>query len=90
MQYWAFYQLEPWGGEKEDFRMGIFTSSICNALRQAIGGYMGKPLSAEDFMPKHDISIASDPDLNLAKAKFGAWNDMQSVILQKQRKKEDA
>jgi len=45
----AFYTLEPWGCEMEDFRAGMVASTVYNMAR----GPNQKALSARDFMPRH-------------------------------------
>lgn len=44
----AYYQVEPWGGERGDLQAGIVASIIYNALRKK--GSKGK--SASDFLLK--------------------------------------
>ena len=83
----AFFQLEPWGGEIENLRMGIMTSSICNAVRTD----KGKPYKPKDFMPTFEreaASVGAEPDMRLAKARFAAWNGMHDALEEKRKKKE--
>lgn len=43
----AYYQLEPFGEERDDLRSGIIASTIANANR----GKGQKPFKPSDFMP---------------------------------------
>jgi hypothetical protein len=43
----AYYQIEPFGVEKEDFRAGIIASTIANVNRQK----GQKAFTPKDFMP---------------------------------------
>ena len=44
----AFYELEPWGYEVDNYRAGLICATVANAMR----GKRGKKFSAADFMPK--------------------------------------
>ena len=44
----AFFQLDPWGGERGDMRAGIVASVVANVNR----GNTRAPFEASDFMPK--------------------------------------
>jgi hypothetical protein len=46
-----YHQLEPFGEERADLRMGILASLYANAHR---GKSSDKVLTASDFMPKFD------------------------------------
>jgi hypothetical protein len=43
----AFYQLEPWGYEIANWRMGVIGSTVAN-----YSGRLKKPVKPADFMPK--------------------------------------
>jgi hypothetical protein len=43
----AFYQLEPWGYEMANWRMGVLGSTVAN-----YSGRLKKPVKPADFMPK--------------------------------------
>jgi len=45
----AFYQLEPWGSEKDDLRTGIVASTVFNSQRSKRSQKIWKP---GDFMIK--------------------------------------
>lgn len=46
-EWMVFYQLEPWGDFRADFRSGIVASTFANANRAKDS----KPFTPEDFMP---------------------------------------
>jgi hypothetical protein len=42
----AFYALEPWGWEAQNWRMGVVASTVAN-----YSGNIKKPVKPSDFMP---------------------------------------
>jgi hypothetical protein len=46
-EWMAFYQIEPFGEERDDLRSGIVASVIANVNR----GKNRKPFKPEEFMP---------------------------------------
>lgn len=50
----AYYEMEPFGEERGDTRMGISTSNIVNAVRASAGGK--KFTKPDDFIPKYGPS----------------------------------
>ena len=46
----AFFRLEPWGCEVEDWRAGMVASTIANVNRDPKKQY--KPYAPGDFMPQ--------------------------------------
>ncbi len=50
MEWTAYYQIEPFGEERADLRMGVLASTFANVNR----GKHQKPFSPDDFMPKFD------------------------------------
>ena len=67
-EWQAFYQLEPWGDIRADFRAGIIASVLANSHR----GSHAPPFSPQDFMPfveKPPVDIASN--IRRFKAMFG-------------------
>lgn len=46
----AYFHLEPWGCEVEDWRAGMIASTIANANRDT--KKRSKPFTPEDFMPQ--------------------------------------
>ena len=55
-EWMAFYQLEPFGDMRADYRSGVLASTFANAHR-ADGV---KPFTPEDFMPFMDRSRRSE------------------------------
>jgi hypothetical protein len=47
-EWMAFYELDPWGGERGDLRTGIVASVIANVNRPS----GSKPITPSDFMPE--------------------------------------
>jgi hypothetical protein len=43
----AFYQLEPWGYEIANWRMGVIGSTVAN-----YSGRLKKPVKPSDFLPR--------------------------------------
>lgn len=48
-EWMAFFSLEPWGTEVEDWRAGLIASTIANVNRDP--KKRRKPYEPEDFMP---------------------------------------
>jgi hypothetical protein len=46
MDWCAFYSLEPWGYEMENWRVGVVAATTANSAGRK------KPLKPTDFMPK--------------------------------------
>lgn len=53
-EWMAFYRLEPWGSEVEDWRFGMVASVIANVNRDP--KQRRKPFDPPDFMPKRGPS----------------------------------
>lgn len=49
-EWMAFFSLEPWGCEVEDWRFGMLASVVANANRDA--KKRRQPYEPQDFMPK--------------------------------------
>jgi hypothetical protein len=49
----AYYSLEPWGAEVEDWRAGMIASTIANVNRDP--KKQRKPYTPKDFMPQRDV-----------------------------------
>jgi len=52
-EWMAFYQLEPWGTETEDWRAGLIASTVANANRDQ--KRRRRPYEPQDFMPRRDV-----------------------------------
>jgi hypothetical protein len=60
-EWMAFYQLEPFGDFRADYRSALVTSTFANAHRQKDS----PPFKPEDFMPFIEkVSTASDGKAN--------------------------
>lgn len=57
-EWMAFFRLEPWGAEIEDWRFGMLASVIANANRDP--KKRRKPYEPQDFMPQRDKPPADD------------------------------
>src|SRR5690554_1412819 len=51
-EWMAFFSLEPWGAEVEDWRAGLIASTIANSYRDP--KRRRKPYEPKDFMPKRE------------------------------------
>jgi flagellar basal body rod protein FlgC len=49
----AFFELEPWGTEVEDWRAGLIASTIANANRDQ--KRRRRPYEPQDFIPRRDV-----------------------------------
>ena len=56
-EWMAFYKLEPWGTEIEDYRTGVIASTIANANRDS--KRKSKPFQPKDFMPQGKVEEQS-------------------------------
>ena len=68
-EWMAYYQLEPFGDYRADYRSGVVASTFANAHRAKDAG----PFKPEDFMPFLDKPKATQPQdetqLNVARFK---------------------
>ncbi len=48
----AYYRLEPWGTEVDDYRSGVVASTIANVNRDP--KQRRQPFAPEDFVPKRE------------------------------------
>ncbi|MEW6048249.1 MAG: hypothetical protein AB1609_17530 [Bacillota bacterium] len=51
-EWMAYFQLEPWGTEVEDWRAGLVAATIANANRDP--KRRRRPYEPRDFMPRRD------------------------------------
>lgn len=49
-EWMAFYQLEPWGADVDDWRAGMIASTVANVHRDP--KKRREPFSPQDFMPQ--------------------------------------
>ena len=54
----AFFSLEPWGTEVEDWRAGLIAATIANANRDS--KKRRRPYEPQDFMPKYEKPHAEE------------------------------
>jgi len=60
-EYWAHFQLEPWGAEREDLRSGIVASTIANVNRDP--KKRARAFPPDQFMPDpHELGRREDED----------------------------
>ena len=52
----AFYRLEPWGTEVEDWRAALITAAVANSYRDP--KRRRKPYEPKDFMPQYEAPEA--------------------------------
>ena len=64
----AFYRLEPWGADAEDWRAGMIAATIANANRDP--KRRRKPYEPQDFMPRRDAP----------KAAAQSWEDQAQIL----------
>lgn len=51
-EWMAFFSLEPWGTEVEDWRAGLIASTVANSYRDP--KRRRKPYEPSDFMPRYE------------------------------------
>ena len=56
----AYFEMEPWGTEVEDWRAALVTSTIANANRDP--KKRAKPFEPKDFMPRRVPVEEQTPD----------------------------
>lgn len=54
--WWAYYQIEPFGELRQDFRVG----QLCATVVNMVGSDDGDPLEATDFIPTYDSVIEQE------------------------------
>lgn len=65
-EWMAFYQLEPFGDYRADYRSGVIASTFANAHR----AQDASPFKVEDFMPFIDKPTPkNDPSVNVTRFK---------------------
>ncbi len=57
-EWMAFFSLEPWGTEVEDWRAGLIAATIANANRDS--KKRRRPYEPQDFMPKYEKPQAEE------------------------------
>lgn len=69
-EWMAFFQLEPWGCEMEDWRAGMVAATIANVNRDT--KKQRKPYEPQDFMPKR-AAITEDQDADEIERVLKMW-----------------
>jgi hypothetical protein len=59
MHWCAFYSLEPWGYDPDNWRTGVVAATVANAAGRK------KPLKPSDFMPRPLKRLTPDETLKL-------------------------
>lgn len=57
-EWMAFFSLEPWGTEVEDWRAGLIASTVANSYRDP--KRRRKPYEPSDFMPRYGAPKAQE------------------------------
>jgi hypothetical protein len=61
-EWCAFYALEPWGWEAQNWRMGVVASTVAN-----FSGHIKKPVKPSDFLPGAKQKPTMSPGALLAR-----------------------
>jgi len=67
----AFYQLEPWGCEIEDWRAGMIAATIANVNRDP--KKQRKPYEPQDFMPKRGADTTEEQSVEEMERVLKMW-----------------
>jgi len=70
-EWMAFFSLEPWGTEVEDWRFGMLASVFANANRDP--KKRKRPYEPEDFMPRRDAPRTQEQDIEDHEAILRMW-----------------
>jgi hypothetical protein len=62
VEWGAFYALEPWGWNAENWRMGVVAATVAN-----YSGNVKKPVKPSDFIPRPPKKLTPDQTLKLLK-----------------------
>jgi len=57
-EWMAFFSLEPWGTEVEDWRAAMIAATVANGYRDP--KRRRKPYEPSDFMPRHEAPKAQE------------------------------
>ena len=82
-EWMAFGQLEPFGEERADLRMGILAALIANVNRDP--KKTPQPFTPQDFMPNFDDSLREKPKQTAKElyAMFRNWAMMSKQLKRK-------
>jgi hypothetical protein len=70
-EWWAFYQMEPWGCEVDDFRAGLVAATVANTSRDA--KKHKKPFQPSDFMPNYETPPVPEQSPEDHERIMGMW-----------------
>ena len=70
-EWMAFFSLEPWGSEVEDWRAGLIASTIANVNRDP--KKRRKPYEPSDFMPRYEAPKAQEQSWEEQARIFEMW-----------------
>lgn len=65
-EWMAFFQLEPWGTEIDDWRAGLIAATIANIMRDR----KSRPLNPMDFMPRWDAPAQAEQ----------SWEEQEQIM----------
>jgi len=65
-EWMAFYNLEPWGTEREDWRAAMLATTVVN-----FSGHVKQPKKIKDFMPIRRTRQSVKEQLIISKMVFG-------------------
>ena len=57
-EWMAFFSLEPWGTEVEDWRAAMIAATVANGYRDP--KRRRKPYEPKDFMPRYEVPEAKE------------------------------
>lgn len=78
-EYWAAYQLDPWGPELEDHRTGIVASTIANVNRDP--KKRPRPYTPDDFTPRFGAAVDDEePTEEELEARAAAIDEVMASI----------
>lgn len=73
--WFAYYQIEPFGGLKDDFRAG----QICATAANLMGAGGKKELVATDFIPTYDSILQAEADASVEKMNQKIATSFQTI-----------
>ena len=65
MDWCAYYEIEPWGYEADNWRMGVLAATTAN-----YSGNIKKPLKVSDFLPRQPRKLSPEESKRLLKQRL--------------------
>jgi hypothetical protein len=65
MDWCAYYEIEPWGYEADNWRMGVLAATAAN-----YSGNIKKPLKVSDFLPRQPRKLSPEESKRLLKQRL--------------------